>query len=278
MTIVAAWLSDFGNGHKFIECVSDSRVSDKDGNSVFPLLNSAAKIFALPIIVRHPGTSGFFDTVHHVHSVGLAFSGSSLIGLNLSSTLATLTSQLASTSPSHIPLFEDLAALAIRITTRYVQSLMAVENKVRAFQSAVFGWCPVAKEYKLISFGPTSSEDPTITVNQFDLVQPGAVFLMGDHTPEIREQIINRRNGLSGIAFAIAPKHVIEEIIRQKSYQSIGGTLQRGQGMEQGFQLVAACQPVVHGEPAADIFFRGLSIFSDIGAVGPCFVSMNMSA
>lgn len=110
MTIVAAWLSELGTGRKFIECASDSRVTDKYPNSVFTLLNSSAKIFSIPVIARHPGESGLFDTVYHVHSIGLAFCGSSLIGLNLSSSLSSIVSQLASPNAAHVPKLEDLCA------------------------------------------------------------------------------------------------------------------------------------------------------------------------
>ncbi len=277
MTIVAAWLSDLGPGQRFIECVSDSQVTQNDAHTVIPLLNTSAKLFHIPVIARHPGQSGFFDTIYHVHSMGLAFSGSSLIGLNLSSTMSSLTSQLAGVNDTSVPSLEDVCNLAIRITSIYVKFLGDARNQVPEFQGAVLGWCPVRREYRLIHFRPRSFDDPTIISAPFDLNTVSTGFLMGNHTAEIQSKITTHRVGRSGIAWDNAPKVVIEEVIRNRSYQSIGGGLQRGRGLPNGFSLLASCQPLVLGQPAADLSFRGLSLFDHIGNIGPCFVSMTGS-
>lgn len=274
MTIVAAWLSELGTGKRFLECVADSQVSLDDGRGILPLLNTSAKIFPISIIVRHPGTSGNFDTIHHLHSLGIAFSGSSLIGLNLASTLSALTSQLNGTNPTVIPALTDIACLAMRITSKYVQYLGNAQNGVPLFQAAVLGWCHVTGSYQLIRFGPASRDNPVIVSEHFDLNPIGTVFLMGNHTSDIQRDIETYRSGLDGIAWDNAPKIVIENIIRNNRYESIGGGFQRGRGFSNGFFLYAVGQPIVEGEPAADILFRGLSLSNDIGAVGPCFVGM----
>lgn len=279
MTIVAAWLSNMNSGQDFIECVSDSQVTHSDRNSTIPLLNTSAKIFNIPIIARCPSARGFFEDVYHVHSVGMAFSGSSLIGLNLSSTLASLTSQLGGIDQASIPSLNNIADLAIRITRKYVFFLGNANNgQVPLFHCAILGWCRINRQYQLIHFGPTSDRNPEIKVERFNLERYGPVFLMGDNLQDIERDIVSSRSGLTGIQWDVVPKQIVEKVIRERTYPTIGGGLQRGRGLEIGFQLIAAGQPIVYGEPAADILFRGLSIFSDIGAVGPCVVSMNMSA
>lgn len=121
MTIVAVWLANntFPD-QSFIECISDSRVTDQDSNrTISQLLNNSAKIFSIPVIARCPGVTGEYDTQYYVNSFGLAFSGSSLIGLNLASTISSMTSQLVGPSSTAVPSFQDVADFSVRVTRKY---------------------------------------------------------------------------------------------------------------------------------------------------------------
>ena len=99
MTVVAVWLTQQGTSDVLLESVADSKVADGS----FPLLGISAKVFSLPVISCSPVETGAYNDRYHFNPVGLAFSGSSLIGLNLYSTLSALTSQLIGRDHSAIP-------------------------------------------------------------------------------------------------------------------------------------------------------------------------------
>ena len=122
---------------------------------------------------------GEYDKQCYANSLGLAFSGSSLIGLNLASTISSLTSQLVGTTNSAIPSFQDVSDFAVRITRKYVDARGKLQGRIPPFQGAIFGWCHLDSRYKLLSFGPTSQHEPSVEASAFDLNAPDSVFLMG---------------------------------------------------------------------------------------------------
>jgi hypothetical protein len=277
VTIVAVWLNGASTGQQFIECIADSRVTEEDNNhTISQLLNISAKILSIPIVARCPGPSGSYDIRHHIHSFGLAFSGSSLIGLNLSSTISSLTSQLVGRNKTAIPSFQDIADLAVRITRHYVQDYGNAYGKVPLFQAAIFGWCPVNQTYQLTTFGRSNGHSASVFVKPFDLNTPDSVFLMGDHIEEIQNEIvIHRHNFLASMARDMGPRTIIARIIRARTYLSIGGALQDGRGSSNGFYLCPSVQAVVCGEQVTDeVSFRGLDLYDDIGKIGPCNAHM----
>ena len=49
MTIVATWLTEAGTDQESLRCVTDARLSTRDGESIFPLTDTGAKLFNIPL-------------------------------------------------------------------------------------------------------------------------------------------------------------------------------------------------------------------------------------
>jgi len=217
---------------------------------------------------------GEYDKQYYANSLGLAFSGSSLIGLNLASTISSLTSQLVGTTNSAIPSFQDVSDFAVRITRKYVDAMGKLQGRIPPFQGAIFGWCHLDSRYKLLSFGPTSQHEPSVEASAFDLNAPDSVFLMGKHVNEIRDRIGTFRQQFQpSPARDIVPRNIIWDVIYTRRYAEIGGALQHGRGSSKGFFLYPSVRSVCDEDKFTyEVSFRGLDLYDDgaVGTIGPC--------
>jgi hypothetical protein len=272
MTIVACWLNRAQAEQLW--AVSDTLVSDEGGGATTSLLDVSSKLFQVPVICRKPDASGFYNEVYHTHSIGLAFSGSSLVGLNLVATLSSITTQLGGAQSSTVPSLADIANLACRLAQKYIFSLGQSRGRVERFEGAVFGYCHVAQSYRAFRFKPMAPDNPTMVLSEENLHEEGYVLLMGDKIEEIRSRITATRREATGIMWHRAPKTVVQGVIASREFPTIGGYLQMGIGTPSGFFLLSVCVPVFEGEPSARILFRGLDIDAEIGHVGGCSVAI----
>lgn len=277
MTIVAVWLTNHTHDQSLLECIADSRVTDEDSNhTISQLLNNSAKIFSIPVVARCPGETGEYDTQYYVDSFGLAFSGSSLIGLNLASTISSLTSQLVGRTREAIPSFQDIADFAVRITRKYVDAIGQLQGRVPPFKGAIFGWCHGDSKFKLLSFGPVSTTSPDVFTVLVDLTVPDSVFLMGNHTEEIADRIREFQQRFQpSAARDVVPQNIIWGLIYDRIFEDIGGELQHGRGSSKGFFLYPNVRSVLNEDQQTfrdQVSFRGLDLYDDstVGSVGPC--------
>ena len=274
MTIVAAWLTEMGVGQKSVRCVADARLSTRDGESIFPLTDSGAKLFSIPLNAYSPSPSGGYTNRYLSSSLGLAFSGDSLISLTLASTLSSITSQLISPHTESKPSLEDIGHLSVRIATKLKSGMRAARpgGEHRGFQMALFGWCPVKERYELRHFR-SSSWDSTIQLETFELEPRASIFLMGDQVEVIRTEIERRRMGLGGIAWELVPEDIVRRFASEGGIPSVGGQIQIGRGTKKGFYLWPTVQYVADGERIKEkLIFRGLDVYEEIGHIGPCQV------
>mgnify|MGYP001205434862 FL=1 len=276
MTIVAAWVTQRGTDQECLRCVTDARLSTRDGESIFPLTDTGAKLFSIPLNAYSPAASGGYTNRYLSSSLGLAFCGDSLIGLPLASTLSSITSQLINPHTESKPSLEDIGHLSIRIATKLKSSMRAArpEGEHRGFQMALFGWCEVRERYELRHFG-SSSWDSTIQLETFDLEPRASVFLMGDQVEVIRQEIASRRMNFGGAAWEEAPETIVRAFSHEGGIPSVGGLIQIGRGTKKGFFLWPTIQYVVDGEKILEkVIFRGLDVYDEIGRIGPCSVSI----
>lgn len=277
MTIVACWVSREMTTPS-LWAVSDSRISKPSPQSSqrVTLIDEGQKIFSLPLICRKPGNGGFFSETYHVHSVGLAFAGDTLIGLNVASVLVPLLTNLCGYEESHVPSVEDIALLVSRVAMKYVKSLGS-RIGVANYEAAVLGYC--YKQHRLRMFRiafRTGNGELATGCDEMQLDDPSYVLLLGSQTKNVDESIRRERIGgdVSSIQYSRAPKRVVESLVQAETYQEIGGSIQLGIATQHGFNPYAVLNPIEKGKPQATLRFVGVDFSEDIGRIGDCQVSM----
>lgn len=272
MTIVAAWVSYRGTVMESLRCVTDARLSTRDGESIFPLTDAGTKLFSIPINIYRPSPSGGYTNKYFSSSLGLAYCGDSLIGLTLASTLSSITNQLVDPRTEAKPSLEDIANLSVRIATKLKSSMHAArpESEHRSFRMALLGWCPTRERYELRHFSSTSWS-PAIRLENFDLEPRASAFLMGDRVGDIRQEIESWRMNLGGAAWEEAPETIVRRFSHEGGIASVGGLIQTGRGTRNGFYLWPTIQYVDNGGKIDEkVMFRGLDVYEEINPIGPC--------
>jgi hypothetical protein len=258
--------------------VSDSRISKptQHVSERLTLIDEGQKIFSLPLICRKPGNEGFFSETYHTHSVGLAFAGDTLIGLNVASVLVPLLTNLCGYEESHIPSIEDIALLVNRIAMKYVKSLGSRIFVVR-YEAAVMGYCYRQRRLRMFRLTFRTGNGGLVTgCDEMQLDNPSYVLLLGSQKKNVDEAIQRERIGsdVSSIQYSRAPKRVVESLVQAETYQEIGGSIQLGIATQHGFNPYAVLKPIEKGKLQATLKFVGVDFSEDIGRIGDCQVSM----
>ena len=94
MTLVAAWLNYESPGSPTLWMASDSRIA-LQGQT---LIDAGVKVYEIPVIVRSPSASGFFEDVALATTIGVGCAGNTLVFQNV---CQTLTSAFANLSALH---------------------------------------------------------------------------------------------------------------------------------------------------------------------------------
>lgn len=266
MTIVASWV-DKNEG--VLWTISDSRLSDPpltSGGDYRPKFDCGAKLFSLRINCFKPSKGGvFFNEIFFSTTIGLAFAGSSLIALNLYAFLSHTLDNLARQDDTEKPSLEEIAIHAMAVFLQLVNNSIKTVSLAPPCEISIFGLCPKNNEYKLfhIVYIPIKQQ---IIPKEININEEGYIHLMGDHNKEEVLKLINeKRNSLSKQdgKWWKAPKDVIEHIINENLYKTIGGHLQLGITSTDGFKLYSLLRPVVPGKPEAKEIFQNVNLDSD---------------
>ena len=269
MTTIACWFNRESTPHS-VWVYGDSKISK--GSST--LLESGAKIFSVPITCFAPGESGFFDNPIYQTNIGLAYSGSALVGLNLNAALATCLSRL--NYISSLPSLSDIAAFAHRLINMYVSQLAISSGIGAACEIALVGFCPVESQFKIFHLYPetgdsgffyvTDSYSDQAEINEF-------VLLLGADRERIARRIKEERGG-QGISWWRTPKRVIDSEVSSPVHESIGGNAQLGICIQTGFDVYSLCRAREPGKAAAYLNYLGFDVSHDIGEIGGCHIGM----
>lgn len=264
MTIVASWFED-----DFAWMVSDSRLSNTDGNSTYPILDCGAKIFKVPIIVKAP-VKTFDRKIIWKQEIGVAFAGSSLIALNVYSIISYVLPHLLNI-PGCCP------RVSIRDIAEYIGRVikhMVCDYGYNTGTSAhcvlfVLGKCYKENKYKLFKIIPVYDAHVDINVEDLDLYKNKAVYLIGDHTHEIEKSIQDAyRNNtyLNQI-----PLKIVKKIIVDNCFETIGGGIQLGMARELEFHklLVTGKNENQHDT----LYYQNIDFLSDdFRQIGSCMI------
>ena len=101
----------------------------------------------------------------------------------------------------------------------------------------------------------------------------GGAHFVGDHVSEAKTRLAQlRQQATHPIQRERAPINVIREFISDPAKPSIGGSVELGFTRGPRFQRVATAEPVLSGQPNAQLLSNGFRI--DDLQVGPCAVGI----
>ena len=270
MTSIVSWFNEESNGA--VWTAGDSKVTDGGVNPSM-LLDSGAKIFSIPLLCKGPGPSGFFDQLILESKVGLAFAGSSLIGLNVHAALSTIFSNLNYVQA--VPSMDELAEYVRMIAKSYIDTLAVMRQEGALCEFLFVGYCHIANCYKICEIRPDFSSgtfELSLTIHDSNTSQPEEYYILGDKKAEIRNAIDNYRldKDSEGILWRRAPKVVLQEIIQEERYQTIGGHLQLGICIGENFMPFSS----LVGMQEAYLSYLGFDVTGDAGRIGGCMVGI----
>ena len=271
MTSIVSWFHN--EGHDSIWVVGDSKITNTDSM----LIDIGAKIFSIPLICKGVGKSGFIDSTFLETKVGLAYAGSSLVGLNVQAALTTVFANLGGAGVA--PSMDSIVEFSKNIIKSYISTLAVTAELGALCEFSMFGYCHVDNELKMYHLKPDLSS------GMFDIeviryleseVDNDFVLLLGDKRLEITEEITNRRSKYSAdhILWQRAPQAVLKEIVQTDKYETIGGHIQMGICDPFGFHPYSTLNYVKGEEPNAYLSYLGFHTSGDSGKVGNCFVNI----
>ncbi len=265
MSTIALWINNYES--RSLWAVSDTRYSSgQESNRI--LTDFGPKIYELQVICKESDNSGLFNRIYWDQKIGIAFAGSALVALIVTTNLNKILTSLISVNKK-VPCIEEIHNLVTRIVKQYTTPI--VNNYPVEFSS--FGYCKKNNDYKIYrtQIGKDNrelSEDVTKKCeNDF--------ILLGAHKDDIKQRIQKfKKESSHPILSSRAPYHVISKIVEEGTYSSIGGGLQLGITIGKDFELYSICEPIVLGESKASLKFTNIDLFEEIKTVDECSVNI----
>lgn len=250
---------------------ADSRISD--GRA--PLIDRGIKLFELPVLCRCPDDSGSFSRLSYAKVLGMVAVGGSLVFHHVYGTLVSLLTNLAG-GPEARPAIADVASLAARVATLYVQELGVSRPKTAHQLGIGIGGISDEGLPEAFDLEVDTGADGRVqyTPRMLDL-GAGQVHFMGDQTDKADRlrRDVEFRNA-PGAPKNLAALKVIRDLIDDPEARSIGGDVQIGCTVGPHFRRRFTARPIQFGSPQARRVINSIDI-DELGAVGPCFIGID---
>ncbi|MBK1989364.1 hypothetical protein A0J48_017795 [Sphaerospermopsis aphanizomenoides BCCUSP55] len=277
MTTVVCWLNK-ERGVNQIWAVSDTRISKQNsylsGNNYSILLDSGAKLF--PLYIKCRNISDFDDRIYFDHSLGMAYSGSSLIGLNLYATLVYLLQNCASFNEGEVPSILDIANFVASLLKRMTTEVGIINPTGAICELAIFGFCHVSSEFKIIHLYPdTKNSTLDIVVKEENTSDDSNLLLLGDKREQIRQLIEKKRAEYVEKDFLWwhSPIEVIRNIVEEAKFDTIGGSIQRCIAAESEFKIYADAFSRKEGVQEETMLYQNIGN-KEMVNIGNCFIAV----
>lgn len=263
MTSVVVWPNYEVTGSPAVWVTSDSRISRAEGE---PLIEDGAKILGLPVVCRGIGEDKFFSDIYFAHSFGYCFAGSTLMGQNAYLAIAPLLTTLISTE-RYIPSMEDVATFFFRSLCRTFDAFKVRVGAAAFFEASLFGWCHVRQSLQIWHFHPTDSSGTwEMARSNVSPLEAGAFLYLGSYKDRVVPLLCDAMDADNGLQRA--PRRVVQQLIADGSFPSIGGDEQLAIANAYGFQAYSLLRPVERGKPQANLSYLGIELTDENASVG----------
>ncbi|HWE72952.1 MAG TPA: hypothetical protein VG328_07320 [Stellaceae bacterium] len=268
MTIAVIWRED---GLQW--CAADTRLVA--GHDDEPTTEIAAKIYAIPVVVRALDTELKPRQPHYWTQYGFVYAGAMLPATMTALTASTLLQQLARPGDrADPPTFEQIAEFVCRLAKRFMADRLQFGSD-GIFSAAFFGWCPHAMKYKIAHIDGRNDAG-SFRVEMFYPPPPqtdGDPWLvLGSGAPTFASTLAEYQKTEKHITKRI-PRRVIDKMVAEGADRTVGGATSIGAAHQYGFELFYAAEPITPGQPAARRVFNGLDLDTEIGQIGQYIVA-----
>lgn len=266
MTLVISWIKyEPPSTEPNVWTVSDGKIMGPDRT----LTLEGSKVLELPIRIKHmqglPPRQIYFRS-----SVGFAYAGSSLIGLNTFATLNDVFNNLGGDkSKNHLPTYSDIIQKAKVILRHYASTIFS------PCEISLFGFCPKTK----LPFTSKIKTKTLLADSDFDEeiiygnVQQLQYILLGDKKEEVTKTIndVAKEYNATQYQYWKIPEVIFYDIVKSNTYETIGGGMQLAIAYGNEFQMTALVVPMKDDKTKATLSHKNFDIFDDIGInVGEC--------
>lgn len=274
MTLVISWIKHTPPSPiPQIWAISDGKIM-KDEKSTLTL--EGTKILEIPVKITH--LAGLPPReIYYRSSIGFAYAGSSLVGLNTFATLSDIFNNLGGDkNKNDLPSYIDITEKAKIVLKRYSVEILS------GCEICLFGFCPKTKQPFIsristkLPFTPDMNLD---TETIYGNVSHLKYILLGDKKEEI----------ITGINTSTVYKQPTESghwkiplaafyiVLKSKEYQTIGGGAQLAIAYTNEFQITALVDREKDDTTKATVVHKNMDIFKDIGIiVGDCKWAINI--
>ncbi|MEO3404146.1 hypothetical protein AAFN85_09595 [Mucilaginibacter sp. CAU 1740] len=269
MTLVATWVNLEPGIAPSIWTAADTKISD--GKETIMLEGS--KVFELPLSCRTLGGSSY-GNVYYKTSLGFSYAGSSMIGLNTYATLCSVLSNLGSGPPNlpdHISIVNKAKDI-LKVYTISVQSYAEI---------SIWGFCPITHLPFIGVVSAVKTTEVVYTVEiKYGYEDQLYCSLIGSHKSEVNSEIAARCAMLANSKshdYWRTPIKVLRDVIKQNSYEEIGGNIQLAIIPSNGsFNHFAMSVPVEGISPRTHTQkYRNIDQLEEIGRwVGNCLIAI----
>lgn len=245
MTAIIAWRSPAGR-REAVHVVGDSRVTEIPTNYVW--LDDAVKILPLSIQASCTDLSVARGvSPYYTHTIGYAFAGSSLIGLNTYAQLATGLASLIGLNPDATPPLEACARLGAELLVSACATWNERHERKGRCTALVFGYCHVVERPQVFLLHAGG-------IDEVSIQNPRTFAHIGQAQEEIETRIVEVRSLYDEHdgRWWSAPKKVLEEFIDNEQFPGIGGSVTMAIGSADGVDLFSEAR-------------------ASANMVGPCF-------
>jgi hypothetical protein len=207
-------------------CYADSRLTQNET----PLIESAAKIFIVPITVSQDIDHKVAPVFHH--SLGFAFAGSAILATNTHAIASTLTQLLFAKDAGRGPSVEDVARIYAAVGDHVTRDLNArLHQKDWAYFCALlFGYCSKDQSLKVYVVEPEIGSQFRMASKLIPL-PVGEICAIGSGATPFNEYVSAQAKTRRSL------HSLFVEFVRESGVSSVGGHMQFGEATEAGMSI-----------------------------------------
>lgn len=272
MTVAVVWREE-----SFLWAVADTRISRPGSNGAQSITDHGPKILPLPVVVRQPGTSGFYERERVRRTLGFVYAGATGPALSAHALCAAALQNLIIYPNAASPSLAEIAAFVARNSERYMRDWgrLARRPTEACFTALIFGWCDVHQELQVHKITPKINDQFAVCSEGLDVSKPIAIGtgaqtfgtrldeLYGDGDPHGRT--------------ARLPLLAVESLVASQDRDDVGGDIQIAYATRLGLQVMTRTRPRVIGQSAAYATFLGIDA-DELGSVGHCRIGLTSLA
>lgn len=254
MTLIVCKLSERG-----VDCYADGRLS----NNGISLFDAAAKIFIVPIksVEFRDGK----EVQSGNHSLGFAYSGSSLLAVNTHAIASTCTQMLNKSTHLEMPSVAAIASIYAQIGNYVINDYDSKQKPGITHQLIrilIFGYCLKNNNFEIYELLPENVNGKRQFVSKRVQIGPNSMYSMGSGDGEFNKFLEERK--LSGNAGGVG--ELFSAFINKNAVASVGGRPQFGHADKNGMVLMPlmGLSPTDLSTPEITMLGFNLSTVSDI--------------